>query len=140
MSKELRREIQRTLEELTNGEPESLIFLTSGTESLTVDAVRYLNDIGALSISDSDTYRITAFGREYGGETLHACPTLLVQAKLVSSDSGFGHHRNHGGGSGRQLHLDKHRLTSLGTDGTIKMKEARTAGFPGKHDRSASRG
>ena len=64
VSKELRQEIHRILEEQINGEPGTFVFLSMGTGGITFDAVHFLEDLGVLFHSNS-AYRLTAYGREY---------------------------------------------------------------------------
>lgn len=63
VSKELRQEIRRVLEEQINGGPGTYVTLSFGTDSIKVDAVNFLADLGVLG--GEGTYRLTAFGREY---------------------------------------------------------------------------
>ena len=65
VSKELEKEIHRNLKESVNATPGSFIITPMGTDRLTIDAVRYLADIGAFEQTGTGIFRITAYGREY---------------------------------------------------------------------------
>ncbi len=70
VSKELEREVRRVLETSILREPGTRDFFNSETPQITVAAVRYLGDIGALSIKENPggrvaVYSVTANGRAY---------------------------------------------------------------------------
>ena len=64
MSKELKQEIRRLLEEQINGEPGTVVFLSLATPPITHDAASFLGDLGVLERQEH-IWRLTAYGREY---------------------------------------------------------------------------
>jgi len=65
MRSELRKEMLRILEELTNAEPDYRFVLQFGIPDLTMEAVRLLADIGALSTESGHDFAITFRGYDY---------------------------------------------------------------------------
>lgn len=63
--KDLQNGVRKLLTQLVNAEPGSFLVTTMGTDSLEIDAMRYLEDIGAFEQTGSGSYRITAYGRDY---------------------------------------------------------------------------
>ncbi len=64
MRPELRKEMLRLLQELSNSESSGVLPLTFGTSALTLEAVRLLEDIGAVSRM-SGGISITSHGYTY---------------------------------------------------------------------------
>ncbi len=65
ISKELENEIRGQLTQLVNAEPGRFLITGQGADSLELDAMHYLEDIGAFERRGSGSYRMTAYGREY---------------------------------------------------------------------------
>ena len=63
--KELESEIRNLLTKLANAEPGAFIAPNMGTGSLELDAMHYLEDIGAFAREGSGSYRVTAQGRDH---------------------------------------------------------------------------
>ena len=65
VSKELKTEIHRVLGDMVSGGPATRFSLNSATGPLQRDAAIYLSDKGAFKQTNTGTYRLTAYGREY---------------------------------------------------------------------------
>ena len=65
VSKELRGEIRRVLEESVNENPGRFRSIGQGIDRLEYEAIHYLADIGAFEQTGSGSFRLTAYGREY---------------------------------------------------------------------------
>ena len=63
--KDLQNEVRKLLTQLVNAEPGGFLTASFGTDSLELDAMHYLEDIGAFKREGSGSYRITAYGRDY---------------------------------------------------------------------------
>ena len=63
--KDLQNEVRKLLTQLVNAEPGGFLITMQGTDSLEIDAMRFLEDIGAFERVGSGSYRITAYGRDY---------------------------------------------------------------------------
>ena len=65
LSRELENEIRRQLEQLVNAEPGGFITRGLRSDPLQLEAMRYLEDIGAFEKVGSGSYRVTAQGRDH---------------------------------------------------------------------------
>ena len=65
VSKELENENRKLLEQLVNAEPGSFITSPHRNDPLVLEAMRYLEDIGAFEKVGSGSYRVTAQGRDH---------------------------------------------------------------------------
>ena len=65
VSKELRGEIRRVLEESVNENSGRFRSIRQGIDRLEYEAVHYLADLGAFEQTSSGSFRLTAYGREY---------------------------------------------------------------------------
>ena len=98
ITKELTNEIRRVLEEQINGGPGTYVILKFGTDSIKIDAVNFLADLGVLHKEGSSSYRLTATGREYWDKIntprpiywfkQNRLPALVAAATIAASITG----------------------------------------------------